>query len=638
MKKMGLLIAAAGILTLLPFRLWAQGAVPTEVAKHGYAEMIVVNGKIVSMDDQGYNTSPGHVYEAMAVKDGRVLALGTSARIRTMADSDTKVVDVAGRTVIPGIIDTHNHMFGDPATGQTMGIKWPDNGINIQVVSGKDREATRLKVENAIKDAITKVKPGEWVRVGIDGNPQEGVSATRVFSWVEKGEFEPKERLDRLAPGNPVMVQQASRATMNSAGYELARKYLPHFDDYDDQEVTDVPEASKKGVLSVGEEVAITWNIWYRNQPISLLAELIRRQWEAAAAHGITSFGSRIYNPKTVDAVTFLHREGEQPIRYGMLYEVHRKPNNPEFTRQFYTMTGNLVGIGDDYLWIHGVASELWDSSFPEACLGPDLPAPPEIKMREKCPKPGEMYWDTLQNAVEAGWRPAGVHGVASDGVRRFTQLLERAMKNTGMTAEDIRRMRPTVEHAEALGKKPDLMAKIKELGIIISVDPPRLVREKVYLEDYGPGAEEFMMPVKTWLDQGLKVVGQFEEYTAIGSNLNLLITRVANGKVVLPEERLDRVTVLKLYTTWAPQYLLKEKVLGTLEPGKFADFVILDKDYFTIPVDQIPKIVPQMTVVGGIIRHLEPGLANQLGMQPVGFLFPKDYQPWDRSSAPSFF
>jgi hypothetical protein len=326
------------------------------------------------------------------------------------------------------------------------------------------------------------------------------------------------------------------------------------------------------------------------------------------------------------------------PIRFGALYEVHRMPNNPEFVRQFYKMTGNLTGIGDDWLWFHGVASELWDSSFPQECLGPDLPAPPEIKMREKCPKPGEMYWDTLQNALEAGWRLAGVHGVASDGVRRFTQLIERAMKNTGMTAEDIRKLRPTVEHAEALGQIPELMAKIKELGIIISADPPRLVREKVYVEDYGPAAEPFMLPVKTWLDNGLKVVGEFEEYRAIGSNLNLLITRVANGKEVLPDQKLDRVTVLKMYTTWAPQYMLKEDVLGTLESGKLADFVVLDKDYFTIPVDQIPKIVPQMTVVGGHIRHLESGLASKLKMEPVGYQFPSGYEPWDRSSAPSFF
>ena len=182
-----------------------------------------------------------------------------------------------------------------------------------------------------------------------------------------------------------------------------------------------------------------------------------------------------------------------------------------------------------------------------------------------------------------------------------------------------------------ALGTPPDVMAKLKEYGIIVSANPPRLRRESVYLEDYGPAVEPFLQPVKTWLDQGINVVGQFEGYEGIGTNFNIFITREVNGRTVLPEEKLDRVTVLKMWTKWASRYLLKEKEIGTLEVGKLADLVVLDKDFFTVPTEQIPKIIPQMTLVGGEIRYLGSELASKLGMEPVGYEFAEGHQPWER-------
>src|SRR6266853_141237 len=107
----------------------------------------LIRGKIASMDDYGYNANPGHIYEAMALKGNRILGLGTNAQIRAMANKDTKVTDVAGRTVIPGIIDTHAHLFGNGQIAAQIGIKSPDKGVNLTVVAGKDFKSTRMKIE-----------------------------------------------------------------------------------------------------------------------------------------------------------------------------------------------------------------------------------------------------------------------------------------------------------------------------------------------------------------------------------------------------------------------------------------------------------------------------------------------------------
>ena len=103
-------------------------------------------------------------------------------------------------------------------------------------------------------------------------------------------------------------------------------------------------------------------------------------------------------------------------------------------------------------------------------------------------------------------------------------------------------------------------------------------------------------------------------------SYLSWSITRKAqDGKVYMPNERLTRAEALKTATIWPSYYLLRENLLGSLEPKKFADFLVLDKDYLTVPEDQIANIRVLMTVVGGKVVHLVPSFGKELGMQPRG-------------------
>ena len=102
-------------------------------------------------------------------------------------------------------------------------------------------------------------------------------------------------------------------------------------------------------------------------------------------------------------------------------------------------------------------------------------------------------------------------------------------------------------------------------------------------------------------------------------------VTRLHDGVVWQPDERIDRVHAMKMWTSWASEYILKQDKLGSLEVGKFADLVILDRDYFTIPIDDILKIRTPLTMVGGDIKQLQESLANAFGVAAIGAVYDFD-------------
>ncbi len=116
-----------------------------------------------------------------------------------------------------------------------------------------------------------------------------------------------------------------------------------------------------------------------------------------------------------------------------------------------------------------------------------------------------------------------------------------------------------------------------------------------------------------------MKLVGQHYGSTPPFNKLWEAVTRKHDGVVWQPEERIDRVHALKMWTSWASEYVLKEDQLGTLEEGKFADLIILDRDYFTVPVDDLLKIRVPMTMVGGKIMQLQASLASEFGVDSIG-------------------
>jgi predicted amidohydrolase YtcJ len=607
---------------------------PEEVKRQGYADTIFVNGKIVSMDDTSISSEPGSVYQALAVKRDSIMKLGTNAEIRALAADFTVVYDLNGRTMIPGIIETHSHIYGAALSYlNRFGIKYPPNEVIITPQAADNLEETQGILRDSIKEAVKTMDPGVWLRVNMRVHPSD---PTQLDTWGDTRRLTTRRTIDEWAPVNPVVVRPGNRGTINSAALDILNEFLPGYSDsiresmHMDEIGVDPAEIGWVGSVEMG---VIGWELYAENVPLNILAQALKLRSEAfAASRAVTTFSSRIQFPKIMSGYATLAELGQMPIRFSVHYEVHRRPSNPIETRQLYRKTGVLQGIGDDYLWFDGVGSERWDSHVPEACLGDDIVAPPHIKERETCPKSGDLHWDTLKNALRAGWRLKGVHSVGVESTRRFIQMIDEAREGTDITMAEIRDGMFTIEHCDQIGKGSDILDQIKEYNIMISCDPNYMRTFEALIRDYGEYNDpehlrKYMLPFKTWIESGINVVGQNTGGPGPFHSEWLLVRRAFRGYIWAPEESIDRVRALKLYTSWAGRYVTKADQLGTLEEGKWADLVILNHDYFTVPVDDILKIQSLMTMVGGRVISLNDSLAEEWNTPPVGEQFNIDME-----------
>ena len=139
----------------------AFGQLAPEVAKFGYADTIFVNGKIVSMDDWSSSANPGNIYQGVAVKGDAIVKLGTSAEVRALAGPDTKILDLKGRTLIPGIVEPHSHIYGAAIQYlDRFGFKYPPDGIIVSMQADRSLEKTQAIMRETIQEAVKKVDPG----------------------------------------------------------------------------------------------------------------------------------------------------------------------------------------------------------------------------------------------------------------------------------------------------------------------------------------------------------------------------------------------------------------------------------------------------------------------------------------------
>ena len=238
-----------------------------------------------------------------------------------------------------------------------------------------------------------------------------------------------------------------------------------------------------------------------------------------------------------------------------------------------------------------------------------------------------------MKDIIKAGLRIATMHSGGDKDIDYLMDIIEEASKEAGFTPEEIRAKRHAFDHGSG-APRPNQIPRIKNLGMMASENNTYLWQDtaKNQAERYGIEIANWTVPRKSMTDAGVMTSAEIDKPRPEKVFPMILkgMTRVndQDGQVYGPMEKTDRIIQLKAHTRWGAYYVLRENLLGTLEPGKFADFMVIDRDYLTIPEADIPNIEVLMTVVQGKTVHLSDSLAREVGMQPVGFTTWKDPIP----------
>ena len=577
---------------------------------NGDPDLIIYNANIITMDDPSFSSDPGSINQSMAIKADRIVELGMTDAIRNLAGPQTKQIDLNGRTVMPSFILTHEHPTDWAWTEPTsLNHVFPEGNedIIVRFLEGTADEQI-ANWEQVLRDAISVAKPGQWIFLSSDfgGNFEHMPKLfTDFFQHVSL------QRINELAPNNPVRVKNGFiRGLVNQRGVEEISRVFPG--EYTGGGSGDRgPEGQMSASGRMLEPDIILHGKTEKN------AELLKAQMELWTAHGISTFGSSPYTLNNLQALSNLDQQDRMPARFAWSYS---GPNEELHTIRLLSA---LVGNGTDYLWNIGAQGQRVGGT----CT--TLAASQRVKRQESCVfDPGQPGRRVLEDIVRTGGRVAAMHTGGDKDIDNLMDVIEEQSALAGLSLEEIRSRRHAFDHASG-APRPDQIPRIKRLGMMISMINTVLWENRTgydvayRVRNYGEEYANYAVPRQSVTRAGIMNTQEIDRALPhfIFYNIWVGMTRYNSGcdRTFAEEEGTDLITQLKALTTWGAYYVLREDRLGSLEPGKIADFVVLDRDILSIPVDDIPNIKVLMTVLGGKTVHLLSDLASEVDMPLVG-------------------
>jgi predicted amidohydrolase YtcJ len=525
----------------LIWRLVLATLLSAAVAAAQSATTVLLNGKILTVDPKF------SVAEALAVRDGRIIASGTSSDLRKIAGKQARVIDLEGRTVIPGLIDSHMH-----AIRAALSFSTEVNWIGARSIT---------EALDRIRQAARTMPPGAWLIVAGGWNVQQ-FSENRRPTQAE---------LAAAAPDNPVYIQ---------LGYGWAILTPKALDKLHIATDADLPPGGK---LERGPDGQLTGGIsGAQNVIIALFDRLplptpqqevdgtkkFFRELNRLGLTGVVDPGGNNMTPESYLALFRVWRQGQLTVR--VAYSLCGITPGKEF-EELKDLTQLLpMGFGDGMLRFNGIGERItW---------GMNNNNTPTEAEREK-------YYEIVRWAAERGMSVT-MHWPRNDSVGVLLDIFERVNK-----AVPIGNLRWSIAHLNDASLEN--LRRMKALGVAWTMQPAQR-----------------MPPVETAREIGVMVgagtdahrVASYNPFTALQS---LIGGKTANGIVLSgPEEPPSRAEALRLYTMGSAWFSHDENERGSLEPGKLADLAVISKDYMTAPVEQVGGIESLLTMVGGKIVY----------------------------------
>src|SRR5215470_169333 len=535
------------------------------------ADAILVNGKVVTLEASG-------IVEALAVRDGKVLAVGRSADIRKLAGSSTRVIDLGGRTVIPGLIDSHMHAIR-AALFYATEVNWIGT---TSIPQAMDR----------IKAAAQRARPNQWIIV--------------AGGWTEQ-QFKEKRRptqaeLLAAAPSNPVYIQLFySAALLTPAGFKALAINRDE----------DVPpdgklERDAGGNLTgwiAGDNPTISG--LFDKLPLPTFDESVEgtkqffRELNRLGMSGVSDPGGFNLTAPSYQPLFKLWQERALTLR--VVYSLFAQRRGKEL-EDYQTVTQMLpMGFGDDWLRFNGIGENvawgMYNNDNPTGAQKEQL---------------YQIYrWAASQRmTVTQHWSP-------NRSVPHLLDVMERVNRDI-----PIAPLRWSIAHLN--DATPDNLRRMKALGVGWLMQDAMYFNGEAFLKARGQEAMRLTPPIMTGLKLGLVIGGGTDAHRVMSYNPFVSLQWMVDGKTVggtltRDEDQLpSREEALRLYTLGSAWFTFDDDKRGSLKVGKLADLAVLTKDYLTVPTDEIGGLESLLTMVGGRIVYAAGPYGSFEELQPA--------------------
>ena len=484
----------------LPSLLPAQRTIraPQELVQ--YPDTILYNAKIVSMDDPGVNTSVGHTYQAMAVLGDRIQFLGSNSQLLAYAGPRTRKLDLKGRLVLPGLIDTHNHLH-DVFIGE-WARKNPQEIFTYRkflTVNGRTFDELTAALGVILKDTVPQMKACQWITVDLPGPKKHGIGKDYIA-----GKHLTRAMVDKWAPATPVYIEAEGTFLMNTAGRNAFLRMF-HVKPTDENETSALttPQFSR----------ALLTELYFRPR-IPVMADILEDGLHHFSALGFTTFSSHSTGFTIHDGYVKLAREGRLPVRFAFTHRFCQM-TSADIEGCFFRLgdiagmgTGASAGAGNDTMWNIGVTLGGLDTDPPNFCS--TIESAPEIKKLEQCRTvPGTHYYDAVYTALRSRLRYVINHVKGDKSLDIFLDLVDKVMADDpGMTLDYIRSLRITSDHC-GFYPRADQIPRMKRIGMAFSCGASQIEDMGAYLRIYGEKYADRITPIRSMLTGGLMVANE---------------------------------------------------------------------------------------------------------------------------------
>jgi hypothetical protein len=537
-------------------------------------ETILHNAKIAT------NGVPSFV-EALAIRDGKILATGTDEEILRLREPATRVIDGKGQTVIPGLNDSHMH----PIRG----------GLNYNMELRWDGVPSLADALRMLKEQAARTPAPQWVRV---------VGGWTEFQFAER-RMPTLDEINEAAPDTPVFVLHLydrallNRAALRAVGYD---KNAP---DFPAGEVQRDSRGNPTGLLIAKPNANILYSTLAKGPKLSRQDQLnsSRLFFRELNRFGITSAidaGGGFQNyPDDYGVVNELHRNGELSVRLAYNLFTQKPKQELQDFQNWTKMT--KPGEGDDFYRVNGAGEMLVFSAADfEDFL---VPRPDMLPVMESELKA------VVRHLAENRW-PFRLHATYNETIERALDVYEEVNREIPFDG-----LHWFFDHCETITDRN--IERVKALGGGIAVQNRMAFQGEYFVERYGAQQAKRTPPVRRMLQAGVPV-GAGTDATRVSSynpflSLYWLITGKTIGGLSLYDEenRFDRAEALKLYTMGSSWLSTEDGKKGALVPGQLADLAVLSSDYFSIPEEELKGLESQLTIVGGKVVYAKDEFAK---------------------------